>query len=210
MEIQKCYPVHWSGRAVFRVVSGVSCPRWAIGAGALHLTGLNIYCWAMLLSHSLCLYHRKFLRLPCASFAMTFIVTTFHWDQMGTIFTTGGDRRTSLSTASLKPHSLVVQKILLVLGKLLELTKTEVGHAWPRDRLQLYWPEHIMKLLDKSSYVTCVIPPPPCPRNACCLGPFRPMLSILLLDLFFKILMSSRRDFFPCLNLCHLPFLIWR
>lgn len=96
-------------------------------------------------------------------FAMTFIISTFHWGQMGRTFTTGGERRSFLPTASLKPHSLVIQKILLVLDKLLELTKTEVGHAWLRDWLQLYWPEHIMKLQDKSSHVFCVIPPPSAP-----------------------------------------------
>lgn len=128
-------------------------------------------------------------------FAMTLTVTTFYWDQMGRTFTRRGTRRTSLPKAFLKPYSFI-QKILLALDKLLELTETEVTHpdwGW----LQLYWSKHVMKLLDKSSHVFCVNSPLPAPgiRH---MEPFRLMLSILLLDLFFKILMSSRRNFFPC------------
>lgn len=102
------------------------------------------------------------------------------------------EREEDISAYCLLKTSLIVKEILLVLHKLLELAKIDVEHVQLRDSLQVYWPEHIKNLLDKSPHVPYVITPPGIHVTW---GAFRLTLSLLLSYPFFKILMSSRRDF---------------
>lgn len=103
-----------------------------------------------------------------------------------------GEREEDISAYCLLKTSLIVKEILLVLHKLLELAKIDVEHVQLRDSLQAYWPERIMKLLDKSPHVPYVITPPGIHVTW---GVFRLTLSLLLSYPFFEIPMSSRRDF---------------